>query len=180
MPAIGEVRDRNSPLAQLTLRHSNHWQQNSVMKKKILLADDDPGVRDTLRRVLESENYDVVTAGTGRETSAKFMEALPDLVLLDLNMPEGDGWEVFELMNNSRPLVPVIIITARPHQYNHAADLGVDAIMEKPLDLPSLLKTIAAFVAESEDERVHRLTRPDFQTRLLTTNSGNRQNKPNL
>jgi len=101
-------------------------------------------------------------------------------VLLDLNMPEGDGWEVFELMNNSRPLVPVIIITARPHQYNHAADLGVDAIMEKPLDLPSLLKTIAAFVAESEDERVHRLTRPDFHTRLLTTNSGNRQNKPNL
>ncbi len=150
------------------------------MKKKILLADDDPGVRDTLRRVLESENYDVATAGTGRETSAKFMEILPDLVLLDLNMPEGDGWEVFELMNNSRPLVPVIIITARPHQYDHAADLGVDAIMEKPLDLPSLLQTIAAFVAESEDERVHRLTRPDFQTRLLTTSAGKRLNKTNL
>jgi two-component system response regulator VicR len=143
------------------------------MKKKILLADDDPGVRSTLRRVLETENYDVVTSGTGRETGAKFIEELPDLVLLDLSMPDRDGWEVFELINSTHPLVPVIIITAKPHQYNHAADLGVDAIMEKPLDLDCLLKTIATFLAESEDQRVHRLTRPDFHTVLLSPESGN-------
>lgn len=138
------------------------------MKKKILLADDDSSVRNTLRRVLESENYDVVTSGTGRETGARFIEELPDLVLLDLNMPDRDGWDVFELINSTHPLVPVIIITAKPHQYNHAADLGVDAIMEKPLDLPCLLNTIAKFLSESEDERLHRLTRPDFHTVLLT------------
>lgn len=143
------------------------------MKKKILLADDDPGVRNTLGRVLESENYSVVTAGTGREAGAKFIEELPDLVLLDLTMPERDGWEVFELINGTHPLVPVIIITAKPHQYSHAMDLGVDAIMEKPLDLPYLLKTIAGFLAESENERVHRLTRPDFHTVLLTVDTKN-------
>lgn len=141
------------------------------MKKKILLADDDSSVRETLRRVLESEDYDVVTSGTGRETGAKFIEELPDLVLLDLNMPDRDGWEVFELINSTHPLVPVIIITAKPHQYNHASDVGVDAIMEKPLDLPCLLNTIARFLAESADERVHRLTRPDFHTVLLTADA---------
>lgn len=140
-----------------------------VMKKKILLADDDSSVRSTLQRVLESENYTVVTAATGRETGALFIEELPDLVLLDLTMPDRNGWEVFELINSTHPLVPVIIITAMPHQYSHAANLGVDAIMEKPLDLPCLLQTIARYVAESEDQRVHRLTRPDFRTVQLTS-----------
>jgi|SRR5579862_7219916 len=139
------------------------------MKKKILLADDDAGVRNTLRRVLESENYAVVTAGTGREAGAKFIEELPDLVLLDVTMPDRNGWEVFELINSTHPLVPVIVITARPHQYDRAADLGVDAIMEKPLDLPCLLQTMAKFLEESEDERVRRLTRPDFHTVQLTS-----------
>jgi DNA-binding response OmpR family regulator len=143
------------------------------MKKKVLLADDDPSVRLTLRRVLESENYEVVTSSTGRETGMKFIQEEPDLVLLDLNMPERDGWQVFELINSTRPLVPVIIITARSHQYERAADLGVDAIMEKPLDLPCLLKTIGEFVAESENERVHRLTRPDFHTVLLSSEAAN-------
>lgn len=141
------------------------------MNKKILLADDDAGVRNTLRRVLESENYTVVTAGTGRETGAKFIEELPDLVLLDVTMPDRNGWEVFELINSTHPLVPVIIITAKPHQYDHAADLGIDAIMEKPLDLPCLLETIAKFLGESEEERLRRLTRPDFHTVQLTSGS---------
>ena len=149
------------------------------MKKKILLADDDPGVRTTLRRVLESENYNVITSGTGRETAAKFIQELPDLVLLDLNMPERDGWDVYDLINSTHPLVPVIIITARPHQYDRAADLGVDAIMEKPLELPSLLKTIADFLAESEGERFHRLTRPEFHTVLLAGDSAGHSNKTN-
>jgi DNA-binding response OmpR family regulator len=147
----------------------NDLNERLAMKKKILLADDDSSVRNTLRRVLESENYDVVTSGSGRETGAKFIEELPDLVLLDLTMPDRNGWEVFELINGTHPLVPVIIITARPHQYDHAADLGVDAIMEKPLDLPCLLQTIARFIAESEEERLHRLTRPDFHTVLLAS-----------
>lgn len=147
--------------------------ESLVMKKKILLADDDSSVRNMLRRVLESENYAVVTAGSGRETGAKFIEELPDLVLLDVTMPDRNGWEVFELINSTHPLVPVIIITAKPHQYDRAADLGIDAIMEKPLDLPCLLQTIANFLEESEDERVRRLTRPDFHTVLLTSSGRN-------
>jgi DNA-binding response OmpR family regulator len=146
------------------------------MKKKILLADDDPGVRETLSRVLESEQYDVVTSRTGRDTSAKFIADVPDLVLLDLNMPESDGWKVYELINSTHPLVPVIIITARPHQYHRAADLGIDAIMEKPLHLPLLLETIAHYLAESEGERWNRLTRPDFVTALLVDGGSRRTN----
>jgi two-component system response regulator MprA len=135
--------------------------------KKILLADDDASVRQTLGQVLTLEQYDVVFAATGRAAGAKFITDLPDLVLLDLNMPERDGWDVFNLINGTHPLVPVIIITAKSRQYERAAELGVDALMEKPLDIPLLLETIREYLAESEAERVRRLTRPDFKTVLL-------------
>ena len=135
--------------------------------KKILLADDDPAVREMLGRVLESEHYEVISARTGREAAAKFIATLPDLVLLDLNMPDRDGWEAFDLISSTHPLVPVIVITARPQQYEHAVDCGVDALMEKPLNFPLLLKTIARFLRESEDERLQRLTSPGFKTTLL-------------
>jgi DNA-binding response OmpR family regulator len=137
------------------------------MKKRILLADDDSGVRQMVGRVLESEHYDVVTAGTGREAAAKFLTNLPDLVLLDLNMPDQDGWEAFDLMADRRPYVPVIVITARPHQYERAVDYGIDALMEKPLNLPLLLNTIADLLAESKIDRAQRLTNRDFKTVLL-------------
>jgi len=138
-----------------------------VMKKKILLADDDAAIRQMLGQVLLSEQYEVVFAATGREAAAKFTTYLPDLVLLDLDMPDGDGWDAFDLMYSTHPLVPVIIITAMSRQYKRATELGVDALMEKPLDFPLLLQTIRTYLAESEKERIHRLTRSDFKTVLL-------------
>jgi len=135
--------------------------------KKILLADDDVSVRQMLGRVLISEQYDVAFAATGREAAAKFIADLPDLVLLDLNMPDRDGWDAFDLMYQTHPSVPVIIITAMSRQHGRAADLGVDALMEKPLDIPLLLETIRSYLTESEAQRVRRLTRPDFKTAFL-------------
>jgi len=140
------------------------------MKKRILLADDDAAVSEMLGRVLESEQYDVVAAKTGRTAAMKFLADPPDLVLLDLNMPDTDGWEAFEMMNIAHPLVPIIVITAKPQQYEHAAELGVDGLMEKPLNLPLLLAAIADFLAESETDRMRRLTHPDFKTMLLNHN----------
>lgn len=135
--------------------------------KKLLLADDDASVRRLLGEVLIAEKYEVIFAATGRATAARFMADLPDLVLLDLNMPDRDGWNVFELINSTHPLVPVIIITAWSGQYRRASDLGVDALMEKPLDIPLLLEAIGDYLAEPEPERVRRLTQPDFKTVIL-------------
>ena len=132
--------------------------------KTILVVDDDAAVRQMLGRVLESEQYTVLRAKTGREAAVLFLSAPPDLVLLDLNMPDRDGWEAFHLINAVNPMIPVIIITARPNQYEHATRLGVDALMEKPLDLSLLLGTIGRLLAESEAERVHRVNHPYFKT----------------
>ena len=140
----------------------------SVMPKKILLVDDDASVRETLGQLLESENYAVTLARSGRDAAAKFFEGLPDLVLLDLNMPGRDGWDVFSLMHQTHPLVPVIVITAESQQHKRAAECGIDALMEKPLDIPLLLEAIQAYLAESETERVRRQTWPNFKTVFLS------------
>ncbi|HTR43926.1 MAG TPA: response regulator [Pseudomonadales bacterium] len=116
--------------------------------KTILLADDDAAIRHTLGQVLVLEQYNVVLATTGREAAEKFISQQPDLVLLDLNMPDRDGWDAFLLMNSTHPLVPVVIITALPHQHQRAADCGVAALLEKPLDIQLLLRTIQDLLAE--------------------------------
>jgi DNA-binding response OmpR family regulator len=118
--------------------------------KTILLADDDAAIRQTLSQVLIQERYEVVLASTGREAAEKFISHLPDLVLLDIGMPDHDGWDTFSLMNQTHPEVPVIIITARPDQERYAASSRVAALMEKPLDLPLLLSSIRDLLIDSQ------------------------------
>ena len=90
------------------------------MKKRILLADDDPGIREMLGRVLESEQYEVVLAGTGREAVAKFAAHLPDLILLDLNMPDLDGWEAIDRITR----YPSFCVRHRHHREAKAIRTG--------------------------------------------------------
>jgi len=134
---------------------------------KILLVDDDPGVREMLGRVLEGEHYEVIRAKNGNEAGAKFVNGEPDLVLLDLNMPERDGWSAFRFLEVVRHLLPIIVITARSNQYVQAEELGVDALMEKPLNLPVLLETIERSLAETGAERTQRQRNPRFKTIFL-------------
>ena len=142
-------------------------QQFQLVKKTILLADDDASIRTMVGRVLESEDYNVVFACSGRDAALRFMAGPPHLVLLDLNMPEKDGWEVWRLMSYWQQLVPVIVITARPHQYEQALKSKVDALMEKPLDLHLLLEMIRRLLAESYAAHAARLSDPHFKTVLL-------------
>src|SRR5687768_11376113 len=139
------------------------------MSKTILLADDDASVQTMIRRVLESEHYRVLVASTGREAASQFLNGPPDLVLLDLNMPDKDGWEAWRVMETLHPFVPVIVITARPNQYEQAKTLRIEALMEKPLDLPLLLRTIKRLLVESDEERIRRVTDRNYKTTLLTT-----------
>ena len=136
-------------------------------KKTILLADDDASIRTMVGRVLEAESYNVFFAKNGGEAARRFKTDPPDLVLLDLNMPEQDGWEAFEEMCDVNPMLPVIIITASPYEYERAVQLGADALMEKPLNLSLLLKTIRELLAESPSACMARLTNPNFKTHYL-------------
>jgi two-component system, sensor histidine kinase len=137
------------------------------MRKTILLADDDASVRTMIGRVLESAHYRVLLAGTGREAASQFLNGPPDLILLDLTMPDKDGWEAWNIMRTLHPFVPVIVITARPNQHDAARQMRIDALMEKPLDLPLLLQTIHHLLIEPDEEHIRRISDRNFRPTLL-------------
>jgi DNA-binding response OmpR family regulator len=78
-------------------------------------------------------------------------------VLLDINLPGNGGWEVFGALTASNPFLPIIIITGRENQQDLATLAGVGALMEKPLNLPLLLKTITELIAEESETHLQRL-----------------------
>jgi len=134
---------------------------------RILIADDDALVRAGLAAVLESEGFVVDEAQNGIEAVTGAIGHTPDLVLLDLNMPHWDGWTAFSKLERVTPLLPVIVITARPNQYWKAVQLGVDAFMEKPLNIPILVRAIKRLTSEDEKRHVRRITNRAFVTQLL-------------
>jgi DNA-binding response OmpR family regulator len=124
----------------------------------ILIVDDDDSVREMLRRVLEGEGYRILTAATGAQAREIAAAVALDLVLLDLNLPDESGWDTFEVLSRARPLLPVVVVTARSRQLAKARGAGVAALLEKPLDFPRLLQTVADLLGETAESRLARLS----------------------
>jgi DNA-binding response OmpR family regulator len=127
------------------------------MKKTILVVDDDFQIRDSLRKVLQQEGYEVEMAADGHEGAEKAQKDPVDLVLLDLSLPGSDGWDTFERLTAMNPLMPIIMITGRQNQADLAEAAGVGALMMKPLDVPWMLRTITKLLAEEPEKRLSRL-----------------------
>ena len=125
--------------------------------KRILLVDDDPGIRGSLGAVLQQEGYCVWSAANG-EQALKLAAGDPiDLTVLDLNMPVKGGWETFERLSWEHPLMPIVLITARSNQLFTALGAGVGALLEKPLEIPRFLQTVARLLAEPAETQLARL-----------------------
>lgn len=158
IPAKG-VRSTN--LSDQSDRHRETSAQTSPgtsrSRQRILLADDDAGVRGSLSDVLVSEGYVVIPAHDGQQALELAASDQIDLVLLDLNMPVKNGWDTFEQLSRDHPLLPVIIVTARPNQLFTAIGAGAGALLEKPMDISTLLRTIQRLLAESVETRLARI-----------------------
>jgi two-component system, NtrC family, response regulator AtoC len=133
----------------------------------VLIIDDDPAVLGSLARALASESFLVRTAANAAEGVLRFAVAEPDIILLDLTMPGENGWETFEEISRQSPLVPVVIITAQPGQFETARAACVAALVEKPIDIASLVAIMRRLLAEDETTRLARLTHHSPATRLV-------------
>lgn len=118
------------------------------------MADDDPAVRESLRRSLEFNGYDVVTADDGRETLSAVEAKTPDLLLLDVNMPHVDGLEVCRRLRASGNDVPVLMLTARVEVGDRVLglDAGADDYLPKPFALEELLARARALLRRNRSE----------------------------
>ncbi|GBE36542.1 alkaline phosphatase synthesis transcriptional regulatory protein PhoP [bacterium BMS3Bbin07] len=108
---------------------------------KILIVDDDPSIRMLYKEELEDEGYEVVTASSGEEALRLFEEENPDLVTLDILMPDMDGIQVLRKMKEKKPRLPIIMSTA----YDYRDDFAVwasEAYVVKSSDTTELKETI--------------------------------------
>ena len=121
------------------------------MSAKILIVDDDPDLRQALRLRLRANEYDTVQACDGYSAIAAAYRERPDLIILDLGLPAGDGFVVLDRLQKDDKLstIPVIVLTARDPAGNErrALESGAVAFFQKPADNVELLQLIRATLA---------------------------------
>ncbi|HWC59140.1 MAG TPA: response regulator [Verrucomicrobiae bacterium] len=122
------------------------------MKKKILIIDDDASVRSSLKNILTASGYDLAVAPDGDSAQSEFAQA--DLLILDLNLPIQDGWDILGQVNSGYPLLPVIVITGLADQLDEHTIPGASAFLEKPIEVPALLETIEHLLNRTPEERL--------------------------
>lgn len=119
--------------------------------QKVLVVEDEEGIRKFVKLELQHEGFEVVTAGTGREALAVFEQAGPALVLLDIMLPELSGLEVLRRIRKTSD-VPVILVTARGETYDkvNGLDAGADDYLAKPFEIEELLARMRAVFRRNE------------------------------
>ena len=117
---------------------------------KILLVEDNELIRDMLSRRLKKRDFDVIIAVDGREGVAKAKEQTPDLVLMDIGLPEINGCEATKMLkaDPATSAIPLIILTAHAttDERERALQSGCDDFATKPIDFPRLLENIHALL----------------------------------
>jgi len=119
------------------------------MAKRILIVDDSPAELANLRTLLTDAGYDTVTASNGREGVSKALSEKPAMILMDIVMPEMDGYEACRQLRSSddTKLIPVIIISSKCQKADHlwAKMQGARALIGKPVKADELLAMVTAY-----------------------------------
>ncbi len=124
-------------------REENH------MGKKIMVVDDEPDTVDLIKLVLETEGFEVITAFSGKECLDKLSFEEPDAILLDIMMPEMDGWEVFKKIRQKYKKLPVAILTVRNQDIDKMLGLHVlkaNDYITKPFGRKELVERVKKMV----------------------------------
>ncbi|MEU4192151.1 response regulator transcription factor [Kribbella sp. NPDC026611] len=127
---------------------------------RLLVVDDEATVRELLSATLRFAGFEVTSAATATEAVAAAVAEPPDLVLLDVMLPDLDGFEVVRRLRDQRAEVPVLFLTARDRQADKITglSLGADDYVTKPFDLEELIARIRAILRRTSGHRNDVLT----------------------
>jgi CheY-like chemotaxis protein len=112
------------------------------MKKKILIVEDEEGLRLLYEEELKAEGYEVFTAGNGKEAIQKLGEEKPDLIILDIVMPVMDGLEALGQIVRKERKIPIILHTSYPGYRQDFISWAADAYVTKSMDLDELKRKV--------------------------------------
>ncbi|OYD08396.1 response regulator transcription factor [Paludifilum halophilum] len=130
------------------------------MDKKVLVVDDEPSIVKLVQFNLEKEGYQVVVATDGQRALSKVKQEKPDLVVLDLMLPEVDGLEVCKQLRRENRQLPILMLTAKTEEFDKVLglELGADDYMTKPFsprELVARVKTIFRRMEAVREGAVH-------------------------
>ena len=123
------------------------------MAKRILIVEDEEAVRELERFILEQHGYEVMEARDGLEGLAKAEFRRPDLILLDLMMPDVSGGRMFEEMQRHPATsgIPIVVVTGKPDAHEIFDDeIGPDNVVMKPFEADGLLERIKQHIGDPE------------------------------
>lgn len=125
-------------------------------KPRILLIEDNVDNREMVRFVLERAGYEILVGQTGDQAVTLARQERPDLILMDLSLPEKDGWTAAGEIKADPALaaIPLVALTAHtlPGDRKRAMEAGFDAYISKPINLPRLIETLAAFLPPAQSD----------------------------
>ncbi len=116
------------------------------MPHSVLVVDDDQGVQQTVRAILEDEGYEVIVASDGLNALAKLDGFFPALILLDITMPRMDGYAFADELRRVglHERLPIVVLTADGRARQKAERVGAAGYLHKPFSVDGLLATVAA------------------------------------
>jgi DNA-binding response OmpR family regulator len=122
------------------------------IQKRVVCVEDEPAMIDLIRLILSRKGYEVIGAMGGREGLEAIQRERPDIVLLDLMMPDMDGWEVYQKMkaNDATKHIPVIVVTAKAQSIDKVLGLHiakVDDYITKPFGPQDLIDSVEKVLA---------------------------------
>jgi DNA-binding response OmpR family regulator len=125
-----------------------------VKSARILIVDDDPSIRKFVRANLEARGYMVTTAEDGNAALHVCDKEVPDLIILDIIMPEMDGFEVCRRVRKNSP-IPIIMLSAREGEMDKqmCLECGADEYLTKPFSLRELLSTVERILTRGPSNR---------------------------
>lgn len=120
--------------------------RNLAVVARVLLVDDDDGIRSAVRRALEAQTHQVDEADSGAAALATLARGTPDVIVLDVGLPDQSGLEVLSELRRRNPALPVILLTARAEEADRVLglDLGADDYLTKPFSVRELMARIRA------------------------------------
>ena len=125
------------------------------IRDRVLVVEDDKRINSFYKTVLEANNYDVLLAQTGTEAYSMITSQCPDVVLLDLGLPDMDGMKILKSVREWSSM-PVIVVSARTHEKDKVAalDLGADDYITKPFGTSELLARIRTAIRHTRSSLV--------------------------
>ena len=175
---VGGLEDEDGPHPAIVGAVGMHpeWfrYEGRMSRGRVLVIDDDPDIRDLVRRLLERADYTVTDAADGRAGLRELYAAQPDLVVLDVAMPDLDGWQALERIRDLSD-VPVLMLTARDTELDKVRGLksGADDYVTKPFGRQELLARVESLLrrpraaVEQRETYADALVEIDFAQRAV-------------